>query len=766
MKVLVLDGHNRASLAVTRSLGRAGHEVVVGDRQRPSLAHWSRYCSAAITYPDPVIDSDAFVDNLAAVTRDLRIQAIVPVADITTLLVTRHVDRFDRSCVVPFANADVIERAADKVDIVRTAQRLGVPVPRSLVVHHPDDVPRTGLEFPLVIKPWRSRVRTAEGWHSTAVSYAGSPDELRRDLAARAPCDFPVMLQERIIGPGTGVFALYHDGRAVALFSHRRIRERPPWGGVSVLAESVELCPVARVHATRLLDELGWHGVAMVEFKRDHRDDVPRLMEINGRFWGSLQLAIDAGVDFPALLLEGIGKGGASPQPPYRVGVRTRWFWGDVDTLMLTLFGGKRWPDGVKRDRVRAIWDFGAVAGRRLHYDNPKPDDPWPWLLETWQWFGGGQPETTGTLPRIADASGGSSPARRLVAAIEPSMARTGLDEVAWNALASGCETNTVFQTHQWARSWLAAFSDLCRPRLMTLRENGQVVGVAPLVSWERPVGEPVLRFLGDGRADYCDILAPGRKPEAVATMFDALRGEPWSVIALGNIPEGSTTPEIVRSVAEDRGYFVQVNDQFVCPALIVRGFEADARAIVNKPSLRRRHNYFERAGRLTFRDLKSGEAIEPYLEPFFRQHVARWRETPTPSLFESVRNRTFYRLLTAALSDTGWLLFSLVELDGRPIAIHYGFDYDNRVLWYKPSFDVAHAAHSPGTVMVRHLVQYAIDEGRSELDFTLGDEPFKKRFTNHARRTVSVRVFRSRRHLRLAESKQRLSRVMKVRFR
>ena len=86
--------------------------------------------------------------------------------------------------------------------------------------------------------------------------------------------------------------------RPVAFFAHKRLRERPPWGGVSVLSESAEPDPRLKALARQLLDDACWHGVAMVEFKVAP-DGTPYLMEINTRFWGSLQLAIDAGVDFP-----------------------------------------------------------------------------------------------------------------------------------------------------------------------------------------------------------------------------------------------------------------------------------------------------------------------------------------------------------------------------------------------------------------------------------------------------------------------------------
>ena len=163
---------------------------------------------------------------------------------------------------------------------------------------------------------------------------AHSPAELRTALAQEAFAQHPFMAQTCIEGEGQGVFALYDHGKPVAFFAHRRLRERPPWGGVSVLSESAEPDPLLQAHARTLLDDAGWHGVAMVEFKVG-RDGTPYLMEINTRFWGSLQLAIDAGVDFPALLLE-ITRGHQPTPPTLTPGIRLRWLLGDADHLYLT----------------------------------------------------------------------------------------------------------------------------------------------------------------------------------------------------------------------------------------------------------------------------------------------------------------------------------------------------------------------------------------------------------------------------------------------
>src|SRR5690606_12472919 len=152
------------------------------------------------------------------------------------------------------------------------------------------------------LKPRLSRVFLGDRWLHTAVAIVHSREELARLLVDRVEFrEHPFLLQSFVPGSGAGVFALYDRGRAVTIFAHRRLREKPPQGGVSVLSASALPAPAALAAAQRLLDHVGWHGVAMVEFRVTPEGE-PFLMEVNIRFWGSLQLAIDAGVDFPWLL--------------------------------------------------------------------------------------------------------------------------------------------------------------------------------------------------------------------------------------------------------------------------------------------------------------------------------------------------------------------------------------------------------------------------------------------------------------------------------
>jgi predicted ATP-grasp superfamily ATP-dependent carboligase len=342
-----------------------------------------------VTYPSPADAPDAFSRFLRELVVEERIDVVVPVTDVTTHEVACNRDALAPHAVVAAPRLDAFELVSDKTALLARAAACGIPVPRTEFV---DGI--TGLNgvvdrvrYPAVIKPARSRIRTDAGWIPATVQYARCESELwdryrtKEYLAAH-----PSLIQERIVGPGMGVFVLCEHGRVRAAFAHRRLREKPPSGGASVLSESVAPDPELVAQAARLLEPLGWHGVAMLEYKRDQRSGVPYLMEVNGRFWGSLQLAVDAGVDFPFLCCQ-LALGQAPDIPAsYKVGVRSRWLLGDLDHLLLRLFhSGRDLPAGAP-SRLRTLFEVLKPAISGLHHEVFKYDDRRPALYELRQY--------------------------------------------------------------------------------------------------------------------------------------------------------------------------------------------------------------------------------------------------------------------------------------------------------------------------------------------------------------------------------------------
>ncbi|MEW5928714.1 MAG: ATP-grasp domain-containing protein [Gemmatimonadota bacterium] len=390
--VLVTDGEQRAALAAVRSLGRAGHAVYACSPRRRSLAGASRWCRAHATVPDPLRDPAGYVAALRALVARHGVDVLLPISEPSLLAVLPERDSL--GALVPFAGLAEFERICDKAAVMEAARAVGIGVPEQRAVASAAEaraLDPAGLRFPLVLKPSRSVVQEDGVRAKSAVAHVRDAAALRAALAALPAGAYPVLLQERIVGPGVGIFVLLWDDEVVAAFSHRRIREKPPSGGVSVYRESHPLDPALLERSVALLRAFAWRGVAMVEFKVDAATGTPYIMEINGRFWGSLQLALDAGVDFPALLLEAAA--GRKPRPVrgYRAGVRLRWTWGEVDHLLARARRSREelaLPDD-EPGLGGAVARFLAAFGPGSRDEVFRPSDPLPALRETVDWLRG-----------------------------------------------------------------------------------------------------------------------------------------------------------------------------------------------------------------------------------------------------------------------------------------------------------------------------------------------------------------------------------------
>jgi predicted ATP-grasp superfamily ATP-dependent carboligase len=341
--------------------------------------------------PDALESSQEFAAAVSAVLQQREIDVLIPVTEASLLALLPVRDSFS-DVVVPFPDLDVFQHVCDKVAVTQAAREVGVSVPRQTMLQQPtsrDSLDPSDLEFPLVMKPARS-VADRDGQRSKwGVRHAADWEELDRYLDELPSAAYPLMLQQRILGPGVGIFLLLWEGAIVAAFAHRRLREKPPSGGVSVYRESISTDPDLVKRSVALLERFRWQGVAMVEYKVESTTGTPYIMEINGRFWGSLQLAIDSGVDFPRLLLQCSTERAPESLRSYRTGVRSRWWWGDFDHLLARLRHSAEWlalPAGSP-SRWESVIRFLTLWRPGDRYEVLRLGDLRPFLRETVDWF-------------------------------------------------------------------------------------------------------------------------------------------------------------------------------------------------------------------------------------------------------------------------------------------------------------------------------------------------------------------------------------------
>jgi len=328
MRALILTeqtSNDRKALASVRSLAKQGFEVAVACDTRLSSAFWSRYTRQRLPCPSPISQKNLYIDWLLRSVSEHQPDVLLPVSDYTTLLVSElsaELAPLTRFAVPPVEGFHV---AHDKQKLLALAEKLGIPTPLGYCPSSRTELLAIAenLSYPAVFK-------LRKGAGAIGLGFPHSPGELLAQYDALGDYGDDIytaerpLVQEFVPGPIHDVCALFEHGEPRAALTQVRSLMYPPVGGVGIYNQTTEE-PQARAMAIKLLRELNWHGPAMVEFKRDDRDGVFRLIEINPRLWGTLDLSIQAGFDVPARIAELAVAGSIPTAAGYQVGASYRW---------------------------------------------------------------------------------------------------------------------------------------------------------------------------------------------------------------------------------------------------------------------------------------------------------------------------------------------------------------------------------------------------------------------------------------------------------
>lgn len=316
-RVLVSDANSRRGLAVVRSLGRRGIGVTAGDDHPYALSFASKYCVGRLLYPNPRQSPGRFVSFMLSHLRKNAYDCFLPLSDTVVKQVAAHRQLFSQLTNIVLEDDSSLETGFDKWKTMELARTLNIPHPRTFFVtdlneinHLKDQIP-----FPAVIKP-----RFGSG--AKGVRFVYKPEDLLPQYQrVHRHFNFP-LVQEAIppTSPKFGVQCLSNrNGQIRAAVVQRFCRQYPFTGGPGSCFETVDRPDILSL-GTGLMEKLGWQGVAQIEIMEDKRDGLLKLMEINPRFWDSLQMVIQAGVDFPYLLYRIAVEGDVEPNMRYQSG--------------------------------------------------------------------------------------------------------------------------------------------------------------------------------------------------------------------------------------------------------------------------------------------------------------------------------------------------------------------------------------------------------------------------------------------------------------
>jgi predicted ATP-grasp superfamily ATP-dependent carboligase len=324
---IVTDGMWRKSLSAIRALGKAGFHVHVLGDSWITVGFWSRFAGQRVLAPDAKQNAAGFgrilsahLESIAAAMPPGIKPVLLPMEEdsLRYLVKEREALRFHTDFLAP--EPDALAVCLDKGATMALAARLGIPHPRTDVAESATALLQITADFAgseFVVKPLR-------GSGSRGVRYNPSFDA--KTVEAYWQSYGPALVQERIASEGDaiGVSLLFGaDGACLAHFCHKRLQQYPNSGGPSTDRIGINN-PLLLNQSLTLLRALKWAGVAMVEWKIDPRDATAKLMEINPRFWGSLELAIRSGVNFPVLYAQAAAGQPTMYAQPLEA-VRCRW---------------------------------------------------------------------------------------------------------------------------------------------------------------------------------------------------------------------------------------------------------------------------------------------------------------------------------------------------------------------------------------------------------------------------------------------------------
>jgi predicted ATP-grasp superfamily ATP-dependent carboligase len=359
LDVLLTDGQNKHTYAILRALTEQNLKVGIIFNKKLSLSYYSKYLVKRFSVSKNILnDEKLYILELTKILKGNSIKVLLPVGNVSYKFITKHQVEIKKFTKVLVPHNEIMEIAQDKNKTFKFAESIGIKIPKTIYLTSKEELRQKidNISFPCVIKK--------SNYNESGVIYCNNKKELLSNYnsytSGLSKNDNLPIIQEYVEGKGVGYYALFNEGTCIAEFMHERIHEFPITGGASTLAKSSndkELGYIGR----DILEKLNWTGVAMVEFKKNKHDEYT-LMEINPKFWGSLELSYVAGINFPFLVYQ-ILNGEIITDTSYKKDVYFRWV---IPHDLLWCFHSSK----ESRKEFRELKKNQKILNN-MHYDDP-----------------------------------------------------------------------------------------------------------------------------------------------------------------------------------------------------------------------------------------------------------------------------------------------------------------------------------------------------------------------------------------------------------
>ncbi|RSK28315.1 hypothetical protein EJF36_16400 [Bacillus sp. HMF5848] len=370
--ILILDADLRSTLSIIRAIGISNRfTIYTAGPSKLDFCKYSRYTERSFYYHCPKKSTLLFIESLKHIVNKIRPDYIFPCSDVTLypIYCSKYYEEIKDRLMAP--NKEVYMLTFDKKrmnDFVESFDVKTIGAPKR--------------QEKLVIKPRQSRYIVNNQLITGFRRIINSPADREIILKEMKQFDEDPLQQEYIEGRGYGIFAAAKDGVVFSIFAHERIREVPPSGGVSSMRKSIPAHPLLLNSAKKIINQLKWTGVLMIEFKGISEEDA-FFMEVNGRPWGSMDLAVASGVNFPKMMCDifidqlSIEQLSEQYGSSYQIDVYSRWILGDFSYIFHILRSNISFNEKAKCV-TSVLWQKHS----HVTYDTFQVKDPLPFLVE------------------------------------------------------------------------------------------------------------------------------------------------------------------------------------------------------------------------------------------------------------------------------------------------------------------------------------------------------------------------------------------------
>ena len=275
----------------------------------------------------------------------------------------------------------------------------------------------------------------------------------------------------------------------------------------------------------------------------------------------------------------------------------------------------------------------------------------------------------------------------------------------------------------RWLRVWWQAFGQGSRLYLFDVRENKNVIGIAPLM-----VKEGRASFIGD--ADVCDYMdfavAPGKERAFFTALLDKLNKDGIKELHLESLRNDSAAMTHLVDLAKGKGYEVSVTKENVSLDLDLSStWEAYLKILTPKQRREtgRRFRRLEEEGDITYRTV---ETADPEVLDIFFKLMRASREDKAE--FMTPKMESFFRALAQTMAEAGMLRFGILGISQKPVAAVMCFDYNGKVYLFNSGYDPEYSILSVGLLSKLLSIKDSIERGRECYDFLKGAEEYKYR--------------------------------------